>query len=343
MSFLAIFYFFKMFLEKIKRKKRPKTKKVRVKKALKFINILNIRMNSTELAEVLKFAQRKIKQGERFFIVTPNPEIVMQASSDPVLSSILNSADISLPDGVGLVWASRLQARPTLFSKTLGTLLGVIDGFFQAPRLISLKTPTLKENKKPTSRSFALHFSKRLASPYLVTERISGVDVMEALVRLAAKHGWRVFLLGGKPGVAEAAAKNLKNKLEIGKWKMEIQADSGPWLDNNGKPLNKNEKIKEDEVIKRISLFSPHLLFVGFGAPKQEKWVRSNYNKIETLGTMVVGGAFDYISGRIPRAPLFVRKIGFEWLFRLIVEPWRWKRQLALLRFLWRVLTHTTT
>ena len=80
------------------------------------------------------------------------------------------------------------------------------------------------------------------------------------------------------------------------------------------------------------------LLFVAFGAPKQEEWIYENLPKIPVKAAMGVGGAFDYLSGDVTRAPQFVRAVGLEWFFRLIAEPWRWKRQLALPKFLWLLL-----
>lgn len=94
----------------------------------------------------------------------------------------------------------------------------------------------------------------------------------------------------------------------------------------------------ERETINTINEFKPDLLFVGFGAPKQEKWVARNKGKLNARGIMVVGGALDYIAGRIPRAPQWVQNVGFEWLFRLMVEPWRWKRQFVGARFFLKVV-----
>lgn len=262
------------------RKNSRKDKKNTSRKARKYGLVLKIKLDSTSKGGVLKFVQRKIHQKNRFFIVTPNPEIVMMAQKDPSLMQILNNADLRLPDGVGLVWASRLLAR---------------------------------RHPKNT----------------VLQERVSGTDILEELVKLASKESWRVFLLGGRPGIAAKTAQDLKAKFS----NLAISSDPGPWLNDNGKPVNKKEEEKEKEAIKKINKFSPHLLFVGFGAPKQEKWVASNYNKLKTYGTMVVGGAFDYFSRKIPRAPLFIREAGFEWLFRLVREPWRLRRQLALLRF----------
>ncbi|MBI2334188.1 WecB/TagA/CpsF family glycosyltransferase [Candidatus Daviesbacteria bacterium] len=133
---------------------------------------------------------------------------------------------------------------------------------------------------------------------------VAGVDLMERLVDKSRDWGVTVGLLGGGPGVAEKAAECLQKKYP---------------------------KIKIDNI-------APDILFVAFGAPKQEKWIVQNLPKLKVKVAMGVGGAFDYLSGKVPRAPEFLRSLGLEWLFRLIIQPWRIKRQMALLRYLWFVL-----
>lgn len=308
------------------------------KKDRKYDIILHIKLNSTSASSVLRQISDWIDEKRRFLIVTPNPEIIMLAQNDAVLSGILNCADISLPDGVGLVWASRWK----VFCS-------------HVPFIEKINSPSAKSGTRPRTSAATMRRLQSLglgsnissskmfqARNNLLKERVSGTDVMERLIELAARHGWRVFLLGGRSEVANEAVRRIKEKFIIHNSKFIIQSYSGPWLDNNGKPVNKIEIEKEKRVIEKINKFQPHLLFVGFGAPKQEKWVAVNYNKIQTCGTMVVGGAFDYTSGRVPRAPEWMRTMGFEWLFRLIVEPWRVKRQLALIKFIWAVLTSKT-
>lgn len=299
------------------------------KRGRKYGTILGIRIDSTELVEVLSRISNLILAHKKFLVVTPNPEIIMKARHDAVLYGVLNSAEISLPDGAGLVWASRLLAlRSRLpFARPSNSRFasGETDSRTSAPkgRLQSLESRSNSDGSQISN------------APRALTSRVSGADVMEELVKLASERGWRVFLLGGKSGIAARAAENLIAQLPNSL----IASSKGPWLDNSGKPISKSDKRKEAEVIKQINDFGPELLFVGFGAPKQEKWTSRNMDKLDTNCIMVVGGAFDYISGRVPRAPLWMRNLGFEWLFRLIVEPWRIGRQLALLKFAWAVIT----
>lgn len=135
-----------------------------------------------------------------------------------------------------------------------------------------------------------------------------GIDLMKELIKLAANQGLTIGFLGGRDGVAKKAAECLLRKYP----KLKVTfAQSGGQVDQQC-----------------------DLLFVALGAPKQEKWIAKNLPKLPVRVAMAVGGSLDYLSGRVPRAPQFIRKIGFEWLFRLVIQPWRIKRQLALVKYL---------
>lgn len=156
-------------------------------------------------------------------------------------------------------------------------------------------------------------------------ERIAGTDFMEALCRLAAENGFVVGFLGGKDEVAKKTAECLKKKypgLKVAFTESGGNVDaSGQWaglFDHEIPPMD--------------------ILFVAFGHIKQEKWIANNLENVPVKIAMGVGGAFDYLSGSVPRAPVWVRHLGFEWLFRLIFQPWRIKRQLALIKYLQNVI-----
>lgn len=146
-----------------------------------------------------------------------------------------------------------------------------------------------------------------------------GIDLMERIIKLAEDKGFTIGLLGGRDGVANKCAECLKKKYPNLKKSF---ADSGGEVDQEGK------------LLKPLKLPKCDILFVAFGPPKQEKWIADNLSKIPVKVAMVVGGSFDYLSGKVPRAPKWVRKLGFEWLFRLMIQPWRIKRQLALIKYL---------
>lgn len=149
---------------------------------------------------------------------------------------------------------------------------------------------------------------------------IPGTELMEALIKMASENGFTTGFLGGRDEIAVKASERLQKKYP----KLKISfAQSGGEIDKDG------------GTSTIYHLPSTNLLFVAFGPPKQEKWIAKNLKKLDVKVAMGVGGAFDYFSGKVPRAPRWIRDLGFEWLFRLIIQPWRIRRQLALLKFLW--------
>ncbi len=152
-----------------------------------------------------------------------------------------------------------------------------------------------------------------------IPERVAGSDLVPELARLSAENGWRIFLLGAAPGVAERAAGVLTERfpgLRI----------AGTFA---GSPRPEDERI----IIPMIKSARPDILFVAYGAPAQDLWIARNQPALRVPLAMGVGGAIDFIAGIKKRAPRWVRRIWMEWLYRLIQEPWRWKRQLSLPAF----------
>ena len=161
----------------------------------------------------------------------------------------------------------------------------------------------------PNPEMMGLKFSGK------VKNKIAGTDFMERLVALASEKGFVTGFLGGKAGIAVKCAERLKSKYP-----------------------NLKVSVASDDLNQRIP--PGDLLFVALGHIKQEKWMADNINKIPVHVTMGVGGAFDYLSGSVPRAPGILRNLNLEWLFRLIIQPWRIERQLALFRYLWLLLSY---
>ena len=145
-----------------------------------------------------------------------------------------------------------------------------------------------------------------------VLQRITGTDTMEKLCSIEARvcPPERIFLLGAAPGIAQQTAKVLKEKNRI--------------LKEVGFFAGSPHPEDEEDIVQRINAFSPTLLFVAFGAPAQDLWIARNLPKLRTVKVaMGVGGAFDFIIGKQKRAPQIMRKMGVEWLWRLIREPRR--------------------
>ncbi|OGF21340.1 hypothetical protein A2316_03255 [Candidatus Falkowbacteria bacterium RIFOXYB2_FULL_38_15] len=162
-------------------------------------------------------------------------------------------------------------------------------------------------------------FGLILASYYLKTpleDRITGVDLMLEICKIAEGKKKSVYLLGGEEGIAEKTAKVLIDKFP--KLKI-VGAESGGKIEK--------EKLKDDNFLKKINEKNPDIIFVALGGGKQEKWIDANLKNIPSVKlAMGIGGAFDFISGKIKRAPPLMRKLGLEWLFRLFLEPRRIKR-----------------
>jgi len=172
--------------------------------------------------------------------------------------------------------------------------------------------------------------------------RIPGVELMDDLIGQARKQGVPVALIGGRRDLAVKTLERLQQEydglkgvaLEFPEVKIEageLQADRLDSLDENFR------RIAGTLEQKRI-----RMIFVALGAPKQE-YVIDRLAKLVarfpySMVLMSVGGSFDIITGRTPRAPQFLRTFGLEWLWRLAREPWRWKRQGALVKFVWLVL-----
>lgn len=164
--------------------------------------------------------------------------------------------------------------------------------------------------------------AKRLGQP--LPERVTGSDGVPLIAERAAQKGWRLFLLGAGPGVAERAGAALSERY--------------PGLQIAGTYAGSPREADAQEIVERVRAAHPDVLFVAYGAPKQDFWIARHGPEVCAPVMMGVGGSLDFIVGAQKRAPRWVRRINLEWLFRLIAQPWRWRRQLALPRFVWAVL-----
>jgi len=155
-------------------------------------------------------------------------------------------------------------------------------------------------------------------------ERVTGTDSVQRVAALAARRGYSLFLLGAAPGVAVETAARL--------------CEAYPGVTIVGTHAGSPAPEEEDEIMGMIQRAKPDILFVAYGAPQQDKWIARNLERLGVPVAMGVGGAFDFISGRAKRAPRWLQRLGLEWLHRLLHQPWRWCRMLALPRFVWLVV-----
>ncbi len=140
--------------------------------------------------------------------------------------------------------------------------------------------------------------------------RLAGVDLAETLCARAAARGWRLFLLGAAPGVADAAADRLSARY--------------PGLQVVGAAHGFYPAGEEPRLLRRIRESAADVLLVAFGAPRQELWLAQHGAGLGVPVMMGVGGTLDVLAGRARRAPRWVQTVGLEWFYRLAREPWRW-------------------
>ena len=164
--------------------------------------------------------------------------------------------------------------------------------------------------------------ARRQGTP--LPERVTGSDGIYHLAARAAMAGWRLFLLGAEPGVAAKAAALLQAR-----YAGLIVAGTYP-----GSPAD----AEYPAIAERIRAARPHILLVAYGAPAQDLWIARHKDELGVPVSMGVGGAFDHVTGRRRRAPAWLIRLHLEWLWRLVTQPWRWRRQLDLPRFVWAVL-----
>ena len=260
-----------------------------MKKTDQTVLLLEKNIFSSHKSRLLESLRKKVIGTKKPLIIfTPNPEQLVLAAKDRQFRSDFDQADYLLPDGIGLVLASRVLS---LFGK---------------------------------------------AEP--ISQRISGIELSTDFLEWATDEQWPVLLLGGRD---YHQAKNQPVKLAMSAHRRRGDASAAKklqlqWLEgyaNVAKPTKREEQL----VRQTLRQLKPKIVLVAFGAPWQERWVIEHRALLRQTGVkvaMVVGGSFDVLLGRLQRAPLWMRALGLEWFYRLIQEPHRWRRQLALLEFM---------
>lgn len=169
-----------------------------------------------------------------------------------------------------------------------------------------------------------IYASKILGNP--ISERASGYDISLVLLEKMASSGKTLYLFGAAPGVALTAKKNIEEKY--------------PGIKIAGTHDGYFDEAEEKKIVEDINLKKPDLLFVCLGSPKQEKWIFENKDRLDAKVAMGLGGCLDVYAGNVKRAPDIYIKLGLEWLYRLMKEPKRFFRMLALPKFMIKVIWH---
>ncbi|AOT73232.1 N-acetylmannosaminyltransferase [Geosporobacter ferrireducens] len=233
------------------------------------VEIMGVPIDAVDMPKAVDQAVAFFQQENLQVIYTPNTEIVMAAQQDPILLDAIKAANLVIPDGIGLIYASKI----------------------------------LNKGLK---------------------ERVTGVDLMGEVLSYCNQHGKSIYILGGKPGIAEVACKNIQIKF--------------PEICISGFNDGYFQENETAAVIEKINQSNVDILFVGLGAPKQEKWIFQYRDKLKAKIAMGVGGGVDIWAGTVKRAPEVYQKLGLEWFYRLLKEPWRYKRMMSLPKFMIKVL-----
>lgn len=263
-------------------------------------NILNIAITGTTkdllLTKILAYFKKnrhfkaKLASKRPLFITTPNPEQVVIAQTDREYMQILNSSDVALCDGIGLLTAYEYKKRVSLLNKPY--LIKRVFIFFESFIYVA-------KNGRSGDRALRV---------------IKGRNFFLDLLKIADERKYKVFLLGATSAVINRTF----NKLSKQYPSVRFRIYKGANFNDDSVPLTDKE-IKSNKIsLRKINRFAPQMLFVAFGAPKQEKWVYRHVEDLKTGLVMVVGGTFDYIAGTRKSVPPLFGKLGLEWFWRFI-------------------------
>lgn len=233
------------------------------------VTIFGVPISKMNMKDTVAYLSQVIDQRRPHQIITANPIMVMTAMEQPDYMRMMKEAELVVPDGAGVVWASGYVGNP-------------------------------------------------------VAERVAGFDLIQELMKAGEQRGWKVYLVGASPEVIEAAAARLQQLY--------------PGIKLVGFRDGFFGEKEEIGVIEAIRAAGPDILLVGRSADKQEPWIAKYKDQLGVPVMMGVGGSFDVLSGKLKRAPGLFQKLRLEWFYRLLQEPWRYKRMLVLPKFAMKVI-----
>jgi N-acetylglucosaminyldiphosphoundecaprenol N-acetyl-beta-D-mannosaminyltransferase len=224
-----------------------------------------VRIDSVSPGEALDSVEALVSAGAGGAVFTPNVDHVVIAHEDPRMRAAYARVDLSLADGMPIVWVSHLLGTP-------------------------------------------------------IAERVAGSDFVPLLLERASVRGWRVYFLGGAPGIAELARDKVRERLPA----LQVVGVSSPRFDPSEPPE------RQASVVDEVRASKADIVLVAFGAPKQEIWIDRARDDLRPAVFFGVGASLDFLAGTIPRAPDWMARTGLEWVYRLSREPRRlWRRYLV--------------
>jgi N-acetylglucosaminyldiphosphoundecaprenol N-acetyl-beta-D-mannosaminyltransferase len=227
------------------------------------IDLLNVRVDRVGFSAVMDQVRQAIQLRRPHQLVTVNVDFIKLAKADSNFRRLINTSDISVADGMPLLWAAQLIGAP-------------------------------------------------------LPERITGTDLVLGCAQMAAEEGHRLFLLGAAPGVAEQAAAELQRRFPGLTVCGTYAPPFGAWAED-----------EDRRIVERVQAAQPDVLFVAFGAPRQDVWIREHMAELNVPISVGIGGTLNFLAGKIRRAPQWMQDLGLEWLYRVAQEPGRlWRRYL---------------
>lgn len=241
------------------------------------INVKGVYFDNVNMDEAVEKAMVLLCSEGFDSIFTPNSEIVQNCLENPENYKVINSASMTIPDGIGVVYAAKI-----------------------------LKTP--------------------------LKCKVAGCELAEHIIERISKSGEGIYFFGGGKATetAPCIAKQAADKL----------CEKYPGLVVSGCRDGYFKDDDTDDIIRGINESGAKLLFVCLGAPKQEKWIYANRDKLNVNLAMGLGGSLDVFSGNVKRAPKLFIKLNLEWFYRLLCMPYRIGRMMKLPKFLFGVILH---
>jgi N-acetylglucosaminyldiphosphoundecaprenol N-acetyl-beta-D-mannosaminyltransferase len=235
------------------------------------IDIAHVLVDNVTKQETIQAIDEFVQSGKPHYIVTTYSEFVVFANRDAEYLKVLNQADLSIPDGIGVVWAGNF-----------------------------------------------------LSGKKVIREKVSGSKLIWEIAKLAAEKNYSMALVGGDGDVASQASRKLMQKYPNLKINLSL----------SGRPF-------DGQIVNEIANSNSDILCIAYAPPKQEKWIAENIHDLNVKVAIGLGGTFDYLAGKRAYAPNFMIKLGLEWLWRLITQPWRIKRMWnAIPVFIWIIINY---
>jgi len=285
------------------------------------VQLLGLAVVNQNMANVLSELKSHISHSNApWRIATPNPEQIMLSRQDDEFLGNLKQMDWLMPDGVGLIWASRVLNKPD------EQIVERITGLDLVPKLIEMA----RENNRPVLIVGGRDYQDKQIYLRHVEETKKDIDSSNEKFGQSSDQAEALVLIRPTESLKDEVPDKGKIQKEFGVWWSQGYEDVGA-------PTREEHKWLE-ELISRLE---PAVIFVALGAPHQEKWLVSRRALLSAHHVRIgvtVGGAFDVLTGQLSRAPQSWQNLGLEWLWRLIQEPHRWRRQLALIKFVGLVL-----